>query len=139
LAIRSGARLLLAGILLAAGVTACADNDLTEYTLNQPSNGKGKAPELTDLRGQSRVEIVVTDNIFTPRHIMISPGTTVVWVNEGRNSHNVMPSEGDQFNKTDLPVGGQIEVTFDKLGTIPYYCTIHGSKHRGQTGTIIVA
>lgn len=125
-------------VLLAWVPAGCADNDLTEVTLNQPTGAGDAAPELTDMTGQERVEVVVTDNVFTPRHIEISVGTTVVWINKGRNSHNVMPSEGDEFPKTDLPVGGQVEVKFDQLGTVPYYCTIHGSKHRGQTGTIVV-
>ena len=35
-------------------------------------------------------------------------------------------------------VGGQVEITFTDLGSIPYYCSIHGTKRRGQTGTIVV-
>ena len=102
-------------LLLAWVPAGCADNDLTEVTLNQPTGAGDAAPELTDMTGQERVEVVVTDNVFTPRHIEISVGTTVVWINKGRNSHNVMPSEGDEFPKTDIPVRGRVEVKFEQL------------------------
>lgn len=130
--VRLGKRRALVASLCAIaslGLVGCADNDL-------PVAEAGV--ELEDYTGQKRVEIIVTDNVFTPRHIEISIGTTVVWLNKGRNSHNVLPAEGDVFEKTDLPVGGQVEITFTDLGSIPYYCSIHGTKRRGQTGTIVV-
>jgi plastocyanin len=94
-----------------------------------------------DLSDRSEVTVRVTDNRFTDRTIMVDPGTTVTWINEGLNSHNVKPSIPGAFaaiaTKT-LDNGGSGSVLFRTVGDYPYYCSIHGSPSRGQTGRVIV-
>ena len=98
-----------------------------------------------DLTGSAQVTVVVTDNAFTDRIILVSPGTEVVWVNEGRNDHNVRPSaEGPGpgwFTEVDvgsLADGGSGSVTFDGVGDFPYFCSFHGTARRGQRGRVVV-
>jgi plastocyanin len=98
-----------------------------------------------DLTGSAQVTVVVTDNAFTDRIILVSPGTEVAWVNEGRNDHNVRPAaEGPGpgwFAEVDvgaLADGGSGSVTFDGVGDFPYFCSFHGTARRGQRGRVMV-
>lgn len=98
-------------------------------------------PDAVDLTGQATVEVIVTDNAYSERLIVVSEGTEVVWINEGRNRHNVLAVEGGAFTdvETDqLDDGGRAAVTFDGVGAFPYYCSIHGTPNRGQRGQIFV-
>ena len=108
-------------------------------------DGIGVPDDAVDLTGSAQVTVVVTDNAFTDRIILVSPGTEVVWVNEGRNDHNVRPSaEGPGpgwFAEVDvgsLADGGSGSVTFDGVGDFPYFCSFHGTARRGQRGRVVV-
>ncbi len=93
-----------------------------------------------DLRGQESVTVVIEDNVFVQRAIVVSPRTKVTWVNKGRNPHNVTPSEEGSFEPLATAVfddGGSGSRTFD-AGTFAYYCSIHGTPNRGQRGVIYV-
>ncbi len=57
----------------------------------------GIPDDAVDLTGQGSVLVSVTDNRFTDRVIVVTAGTQVTWVNEGRNSHNVKPSVENEF------------------------------------------
>ncbi len=93
-----------------------------------------------DLTGQARVTVVIEDNVFVQRSIVVTAGTEVEWVNKGRNPHNVTPAEDGAFEPLATAVfndGGSGSRTFD-TGTFAYYCSIHGSPNRGQRGTVYV-
>ena len=106
----------------------------------------GEFPDgAVDLTGSAQVTVEVTDNAFTDRIILVSPGTEVVWVNEGRNDHNVRPAaEGpgpgwfDEAEVGTLAGGESGSVTFDGVGDFPYFCSFHGTARRGQRGRVIV-
>lgn len=102
----------------------------------------GESTEVKDLRGQAAVEVVMTDNIFTPENIRIDPGTTVTWVNEGDAGHQM-----DAFNLDGFGIGFDSDVirgddtyefTFENPGTYRYYCALHGSNVEGMIGAIVV-
>ena len=102
----------------------------------------GESTEVKDLRGQATVEVVMTDNIFTPENIRIDPGTTVTWVNEGDAGHQM-----DAFNLDGFGIGFDSDVirgddtyefTFENPGTYRYYCALHGSNVEGMIGAIVV-
>lgn len=98
--------------------------------------------DAVDLTGRDTVTIVASDNRFTDRVVVVSPGTRIVWVNEGRNDHNVYPAVDEAFPPIptdELEPGEQASLTFDSPGDFPYYCTIHGTPRRGMVGRIIVA
>ncbi len=88
--------------------------------------------------------VEVTDNAFTDRVIVVSSGTEVVWVNTGRNIHNVRPAAREPgpgwFTEItgEALEGGPGSITFDDAGDFPYYCSFHGTARRGQRGQVIV-
>jgi plastocyanin len=91
--------------------------------------------------GAPVVTVEAKDNSFSPERIEIARGTSVRWVNVGRNAHNVLHVEGDDFGvKTSkFRPGDEYTHRFDKPGTYSYWCSLHGSRTRGMVGTITVS
>jgi plastocyanin len=133
---------MVAGLaLLGAG---CADKSADS---GPGTTSAGPAPtydipsgRLVDKTGEKTVEVSVVDNTFEPSYIEVSPGTKLVFHNNGRNDHNVTPVVEGRFQPITTPnfapgKVGTITVTGD--GDIAYYCTIHGTKKlNGQSGVI---
>lgn len=82
------------------------------------------------------VTIHIRDNSFDPPSLDITEGTTVRWVNDGRNNHNVTPSRGRYFGSDNLKPGRSYVHTFPDAGTFAYYCTLHGTPTSGQRGEL---
>lgn len=77
---------------------------------------------------------------FSPTKLSIKYGDTITWKNEDREGHTITSGKGsgrfgwmsDDYGKPDgyfdsgrfLP-GESFSFTFEKVGTIPYFCTIH--------------
>jgi plastocyanin len=68
------------------------------------------------------VVVSIQDNYFDPADITVAPGTTVWWVNEGENPHNVTADNG-LFDSGTLYPGDSFWVTFDGQGTVTYHCS----------------
>jgi plastocyanin len=68
------------------------------------------------------VVVSIRDNYFDPADIVVAPGTTVWWVNEGENPHNVTADNG-LFDSGTLYPGDSFWVTFDGQGTTTYHCS----------------
>lgn len=79
------------------------------------------------------IGITVTDTGFSPQIIEIPTGTTLVWVNNGSNSHKLIQSDGTNLGIM-LP-GQSISVTFSTANTITYFLDSISS---GISGTILV-
>lgn len=77
------------------------------------------------------------DNEFRPSQLTVTVGTRVVWTNEGQNPHTVT-ADDRAFHSGTLESGRTLSVTFDEVGTIPYYCQIHGEPGSGMFGVVIV-
>lgn len=88
------------------------------------------------------VEVAVSaiDNTFRPETIEVAAGTEVVWTNDGRNDHNVLPVEGDDWGvEVDgFAPGDEYRHRFTEPGTYPYYCSLHGTTTKGMVGTVVV-
>lgn len=101
-----------------------------------------KASDYADQTGKAEVKVVALDNTFRPQYVKVSPGTKVVFTNQGRNAHNVISVNEGQF--TDLPTdkfqsGDEGTVTApDEPGEVPYYCSLHGTPRAGMNGRILV-
>ena len=95
-----------------------------------------------DWRGQKAVSVDVTDNMFTPPNIVVSPGTKVTWTNHGSSVHNIQKAAdaidfGAPFGVgiSDFGPGKSYSFTFTKIGNLyAYTCTIH----TGMTGHVDV-
>ena len=97
------------------------------------------APASRRRQAATTVTVALQDNVFKPKAITIQPGTTVKWVNKGRNLHNVVPNKGSQFGTDSLPSGKSYSFTFKTPGVYGYYCSFHGAPGSGMAGTITVA
>jgi plastocyanin len=78
------------------------------------------------------VTVHIRDNAFSPASLDIAKGTTVRWVNDGRNTHNVTPALGGRAGSGNLKPGRAYVRTFADAGTFAYYCTLHGTPTSGQ-------
>ena len=87
------------------------------------------------------VEVAAVDNVFKPETIEVKPGTKVVWTNEGRNNHDIVPVAANGNWGVALEEFGADAVyshTFTEPGAYDYYCTVHGTKTRGMIGKVVV-
>lgn len=122
-------RTVVAALLVAAASGCTGGTDTVEI------------PEgAVDLRGQAEVVVAIEDNRFVPSVVVVSPGTTVVWRNDGRNEHDILPAEEGLFDPVTpvLTTAEQAARDFPIRGTYPYFCSIHGTPTRGQRGQILV-
>jgi plastocyanin len=81
------------------------------------------------------VTVHIRDNTFSPSALNIETGTTVRWINDGRNTHNVTPSTG-KYGSGNLKPGKSYVRTFPDAGAFAYYCTLHGTPTSGQRGEL---
>lgn len=111
-----------------AGVTGATDPDAADVTY--PANGQ-------------TADVLAIDNTFGPELLTVVAGTEVIFTNNGRNPHNVLP-EGDAdaltwgvLEQDFLPTDVYSHV-FDRPGTYVYYCSIHGTPKAAMHATIVV-
>ena len=93
----------------------------------------GAQEEEEEEKETAQDEVVsIQDGYFDPAHIVVAPGTTVRWVNEGEKPHNVTADDG-LFDSGTLYPGDSYWVTFEGRGTVNYHCSPQ------MTGSITVA
>jgi len=86
------------------------------------------------------VAVSSVDNNFRPQDITVTLGSKVVWTNDGRAEHNIVPSGSTPFEvdkKAFLP-GSSFTWDATELGTFPYFCSIHGTATAGMYGSVTV-
>jgi plastocyanin/uncharacterized membrane protein YozB (DUF420 family) len=84
-----------------------------------------------------RATVTITNFQFEPRHLTVTEGTVVEWV-DATGRHTVEADDG-AFKSEMLSAGGRFEHRFDKAGTFPYYCGFHGDKGGEEmAGTVTV-
>ncbi|HEV2109152.1 MAG TPA: cupredoxin domain-containing protein [Thermomicrobiales bacterium] len=81
-----------------------------------------------------RVEIRMAGSTFSPSKAEISPGTTVIWINDDAVTHEVSSDAPTFADSGVIDPGDSISQTFTEPGTIAYQCAFHA----GMAGTIIV-
>ena len=102
------------------------------------SGGGTASPVVTEAPGASAPgpgagAVSIVDFGFEPAELDVTVGSTVTWTNTGAATHTVKWSDGTP-ESDGLASAATYERTFDKSGTYPYVCGIHGS----MTGTITV-
>jgi plastocyanin len=80
-------------------------------------------------------EISIENFSFTPTTLTVAPGTSVTWVNNDEEPHNVVNVGGQsRLFKSVLDGGDKYTFVFDKAGTYKYICSVHPH----MEGTIVV-
>lgn len=134
----------LAVLLCAGTAIGCGgdDDESGDGGLSSDDGGDAAAdvPDDVVVLEGTEVEVQAIDNSFRPQNIQVEPGTTVTWSNDGRNEHDVLPTEGDDWGVEveDFEPGATYEHTFDDPGVYDYYCSLHGTKTAGMIGTVVV-
>lgn len=80
------------------------------------------------------VTIAAINDRFDPVSVTVAPGTTVKWVNMGKNKHTITADKGE-WDSGDLAPDASYTATFTTPGTFAYSCRYH----KDMKGTIIVA
>ena len=80
--------------------------------------------------GDAVVTVHIRDNVFEPASLRIAPGTTVRWVNEGHNRHDVKPNRGYAFGSGKLRPGQSYAHTFEDPGCVRVL--LHDPRHSGR-------
>jgi plastocyanin len=125
----------LFGVLGAAAISACAeDSSASTIPVTSPEADAGAAPTGVV------VDVQALDNTFRPERVEIAVGDEVVWTNGGRNEHDVLHVEGDDWGVTvdEFQPGDEYRHVFSEPGEYRYYCTIHGTAEVGMVGTVVV-
>ena len=93
-----------------------------------------------DAEDGASVLVSSIDNLFLPERLHIEEGATVIWRNDGRNEHNVIPVNGGDWGvpPADFQPRDSYSYVFAEAGTYRYYCSIHGTEEAGMVGVIEV-
>lgn len=135
-------------------LAGCADDGVEEAARERLSSvgaaspdaaaggGTGQQAELEDVvvvPGPT-ADVDVRDNTFDAENIQVSAGAEVVWTNNGRQDHDIVPAENDGWGvePADFVPDDVYEHTFDEPGTYRYYCSLHGTADAGMTGAVVV-
>jgi plastocyanin len=136
---------LLGLVLVAGSLAACGGDDDSAGGVAGLSTSDGSSdesvPEDVVVIDTDPAEVTALDNSFRPENIEVPAGTEVVWTNKGRNEHNVLHVDGDDWGVEveDFEPGAAYSHTFDEAGVYRYYCSIHGTTDAGMIGTIVVS
>jgi plastocyanin len=86
-----------------------------------------------------QVNVEMRDNVYIPQTLTVDYGTVVVWDNQGRSKHNVIPDKASTGwkSKTIRP-GRSYAQKLETAGAIGYFCSFHGAPGKGMYGTLIV-
>ncbi len=136
------------GLLLIPLAAACGGSDeesgstitpgavATRPAVNTPDTGSGNGG------GEEReIEVVMTDNVFTPREIKVPVNTTITFTanNKGTAIHNMhilsKDAEGKDFSSELLVNAGKsstFEARFTKKGVIDFQCDYHLPEMAGK-------
>jgi plastocyanin len=135
---------LLVLVLVAGSFAACGGDDGSAGGDAGLSTSDGSSddsvPEDVVVIDTDPAEVTALDNSFRPENIQVAAGTEVVWTNKGRNDHNILHVEGDDWGVEvdDFQPDAVYSHTFDEPGVYGYYCSIHGTPGAGMVGTVVV-
>lgn len=94
-----------------------------------------------NMQNKKEVAIRMSEIMFAPKNIVISPGTHVTWVNDEELEHYVNTDSHPAHtyypaqNSRSLAKGARHSLTFDKPGAYPYHCSAHADN---MVGNIVV-
>ncbi len=80
------------------------------------------------------ISVSVSEYSFSPRHLTVNVGDTVVWTNHGSQHHTVTSG---LFDSGDMRPGATSRFTFISAGFVAYECTYHVVSNN-MTGDVTV-
>jgi plastocyanin len=78
-------------------------------------------------------EVKIDNFSFGPGTLTVAVGTTVTWINRDDIPHTIVSSD-TAFKSKVLDTDEKFSYTFTKVGTFPYFCSIHPK----MTGKVVV-
>jgi plastocyanin len=125
---------LLAGCLLAVGLSACGDTEADEPEAADTGGAMAEGADCGD-EGET-ITVEIPEFAFAPDPIEISACDSVVWENTHTQAHT-STGKGDQaWNTGNVAAGEASEaVRFEQAGSFAYICALHPF----MTGTVEVA
>lgn len=128
----------VAGLLLVPLAAACGGDDEeggSTITPGATATNGGDNGDNGNGGGEAReIEVVMTDNIFTPKEIKVPVNTTIKFTvpNKGTAIHNMhvlsKDSEGKDYSSDTIVNAGAsstFEVKFTKKGVVDFQCDYH--------------
>jgi plastocyanin len=73
----------------------------------------------------NQYQVKIDNFSYAPSTLTVRTGTTVTWVNQDDVPHNVVSTEGNTLKSSLLDTDQKFSYRFDKVGSYPYYCSIH--------------
>jgi plastocyanin len=85
--------------------------------------------------GGDGVTVDISNSVYEPAEITVTPGTTVTWVNHDEDDHTVTSTLDPKVLDSGIfKQNESFEFTFDDAGTFNYICEVHD----WMTGTVTV-
>ena len=69
---------------------------------------------------------------FLPPVVEVKQGTAVTWTNRDDFPHTVEILAGADAGTHDLGIGKTVTITFDRVGTVYYRCSLHPTQMKGE-------
>src|SRR5580692_11617743 len=83
----------------------------------------------------STMEVKIDNFSFGPATLTVPVGATVTWTNRDDIPHTVVSTDDSKtFKSKVLDTDEKFSFTFSKVGTYPYFCSIHPK----MTGKVVV-
>ena len=123
-------RLLAAPLALTLSLvlSACGSDDDSDTTADPPAAGSsdsGSASGSSDAPAASDVvEVTIENFAFSPAELTVPVGTTIRITNLDGAEHD-WDAEDGTFKTDLLGKDESTEVTLDKAGTFPVFCSVH--------------
>ena len=126
--IRSGSALLAVAVVAGLVASACASAAPAASTA-RPTQSVSAAPVTATPASatsadEKTVVVQLGEHFFDPSSITVKVGTTVIWRNNGQQTHDIHARDGS-FDSPLLNPGNTFTFTFTKPGLYPYYCIPH--------------
>ncbi len=119
---------LAAAASLTLGLGACGDNSDSDSSSGSSGDDSSAAGTV----------VTIKTFAFDPNPITVDAGTTITFDNQDDILHTITSGTREkptgEFDEDLKELGSTAEITFDKPGTIDYFCDIH----QGMDGQVVV-
>jgi plastocyanin len=99
---------------------------------------RGEAAAYENMLGKNEITIRMSEIMFKPRNVKISPGTTVTWINDEDVDHYVNTETHPAHtyfspqNSRAIKKGESFKTIFNIPGIYPYHCSAHADVMMGN-------